>query len=82
MRELTSRMIWAGESCFRIVQYNFNLQSHSVYNIIRGTYFRCVLMVGLPYPNMTSPELKEKMDYLNKTMVYSDVCEIMNIFHI
>ena len=29
---------------------------------------RCVVMVGLPYPNMYSPELKEKMDYLNKHM--------------
>lgn len=26
-------------------------------------------MVGLPYPNITSPELKEKMDYLNSTQV-------------
>ena len=25
-------------------------------------------MVGLPYPNLRSPELKEKMDYLNANM--------------
>ncbi|XP_023236750.1 ATP-dependent DNA helicase DDX11-like [Centruroides sculpturatus] len=26
---------------------------------------RCIVMVGLPYPNINSPELKEKMNYLN-----------------
>ncbi|XP_078684153.1 ATP-dependent DNA helicase DDX11-like isoform X1 [Branchiostoma floridae x Branchiostoma belcheri] len=29
---------------------------------------RCVVMVGLPYPNIKSPELKEKMDYLDATL--------------
>ncbi|XP_077196078.1 ATP-dependent DNA helicase DDX11 isoform X2 [Paroedura picta] len=29
---------------------------------------RCVIMVGMPYPNIKSPELQEKMAYLNKTM--------------
>ncbi|XP_038223159.1 ATP-dependent DNA helicase DDX11-like [Zerene cesonia] len=27
---------------------------------------RCVLVFGLPYPNVKSPELKEKMNYLNQ----------------
>ena len=26
-------------------------------------------MVGLPYPNVKSPELEEKMKYLDKTVV-------------
>uniref|UniRef100_A0A8C6XXV3 DEAD/H-box helicase 11 n=1 Tax=Naja naja TaxID=35670 RepID=A0A8C6XXV3_NAJNA len=30
---------------------------------------RCVIMVGMPYPNIKSPELQEKMAYLDKTMV-------------
>ncbi|NXN13715.1 DDX11 helicase, partial [Indicator maculatus] len=29
---------------------------------------RCVVMVGLPYPNIKSPELQEKMAWLDKTM--------------
>ncbi|NXX34826.1 DDX11 helicase, partial [Nicator chloris] len=29
---------------------------------------RCVIMVGMPYPNIRSPELQEKMAWLDKTM--------------
>ena len=29
---------------------------------------RCVVMIGLPYPNLYSPELKEKMKYLDRTV--------------
>ncbi|XP_077034341.1 ATP-dependent DNA helicase DDX11 isoform X1 [Agelaius phoeniceus] len=29
---------------------------------------RCVIMVGMPYPNIKSPELQEKMTWLDKTM--------------
>lgn len=30
---------------------------------------RCVIVVGLPYPNLINPELKEKMNYLNQAVV-------------
>ncbi|NWY01672.1 DDX11 helicase, partial [Nothoprocta ornata] len=29
---------------------------------------RCVIMVGMPYPNIKAPELQEKMAWLDKTM--------------
>ena len=32
-------------------------------------YSRCIVMVGLPYPNLRSAELKEKMEYLNVNLV-------------
>lgn len=28
---------------------------------------RCIIVIGLPYPNIKSPELQEKMSYLDKT---------------
>ncbi|XP_048006864.1 ATP-dependent DNA helicase DDX11-like [Leguminivora glycinivorella] len=28
---------------------------------------RCIIVVGMPYPNVKSPELQEKMNYLNRT---------------
>lgn len=31
---------------------------------------RCVVVVGLPYPNIKSPELQEKMSFLDKTAVH------------
>lgn len=38
---------------------------------------RCVVMVGLPYPNTHSPELKEKMTYLNNNVVSYWAWEIL-----
>ena len=38
---------------------------------------RCVIVVGMPYPNIKSPELQEKMSYLNAKVVskcLSSVC--------
>ncbi|XP_063533421.1 ATP-dependent DNA helicase DDX11 [Cydia strobilella] len=28
---------------------------------------RCIIVIGMPYPNVKSPELQEKMNYLNRT---------------
>ncbi|XP_072551300.1 ATP-dependent DNA helicase DDX11 [Salminus brasiliensis] len=33
---------------------------------------RCIVMVGMPYPNIKSPELQEKMAYLDKNMPHMD----------
>ncbi|XP_053574791.1 ATP-dependent DNA helicase DDX11 [Bombina bombina] len=33
---------------------------------------RCVVMVGMPFPNIRSPELQEKMCYLDKTLPKTD----------
>ncbi|XP_075894013.1 ATP-dependent DNA helicase DDX11 [Nelusetta ayraudi] len=32
---------------------------------------RCIVMVGMPYPNVKSPELQEKMAYLDKHLPHS-----------
>ncbi|XP_059421302.1 ATP-dependent DNA helicase DDX11 isoform X1 [Carassius carassius] len=32
---------------------------------------RCIVMVGMPYPNIKSPELQEKMSYLDKQMPHT-----------
>ena len=29
---------------------------------------RAVIMIGMPYPNLNSPELKEKMTYLDNSV--------------
>ena len=34
---------------------------------------RCIVMIGLPYLNLYSAELKEKINYLNTNMVRSYV---------
>ncbi|XP_023940791.1 ATP-dependent DNA helicase DDX11 [Bicyclus anynana] len=41
---------------------------------------RCVMVIGMPYPNVKSPELQEKMNYLNKltpgagSVYYENLC--------
>jgi len=47
-----------------------------------GLYFlsRCIIVVGLPYPNVKSAELREKMDYLNAHMVCANILFIIHVF--
>lgn len=35
---------------------------------------RCVIVVGMPYPNIMAPEIKEKMSYLNANVVNILLC--------
>lgn len=34
---------------------------------------RCVIVVGMPYPNVKSLELQEKMQYLNKKVSFQSI---------
>ena len=52
----------------------YNIMIVQLWNVYKVRLYcilsnRCIVMVGLPYPNLKSPELKEKMDYLNANMV-------------
>jgi hypothetical protein len=39
---------------------------------------RCVIVVGMPYPNIKSPELQEKMNYLNANVVSNCLSSLLN----
>uniref|UniRef100_A0A8C8I2F2 Helicase ATP-binding domain-containing protein n=1 Tax=Oncorhynchus tshawytscha TaxID=74940 RepID=A0A8C8I2F2_ONCTS len=43
---------------------------------------RCIVMVGMPYPNIKSPELKEKMAYLDKNLVRRKTPIPLNMVHL
>lgn len=38
---------------------------------------RCIIVIGLPYPNIKSAELQEKMNYLNSQMVFMSIYTII-----
>ena len=63
-----------GKKIFTIFKKFFYL------NLCMFCHFRCVMMIGMPYPNIKSPELKEKMDYLNANFVSKGLCALEGLF--
>ena len=66
MLELTTTLFVRTLHIFRIHVWNNYVQFRVIHCI--SFHIRCVVMVGLPYPNIYSPELKEKMTYLDSTL--------------
>ena len=72
-----------------IVYYFYELSSSEIFsvrnlgcpNIFISVFQRCVVMVGLPYPNIHSPELKEYMSYLDTTLGVCISCFRNNCFY-
>jgi Rad3-related DNA helicase len=44
---------------------------------------RCIVVVGMPYPNIKSPELQEKIKYLNENVVSIKyfILNVLNTFY-
>lgn len=67
-------MIWAG-SCkdhiYSLTTAPYYVTARAEHWIFSSDYVpdRCVVMVGMPYPNIKSPGLQEKMSYMDKHLV-------------
>lgn len=73
MRASISQMTWAGVCNSRA--HRQTAVGYCIKHVIQSFFpvfprdDRCVVMVGMPYPNIKSPELQEKMAYLDKHLV-------------